>query len=114
MKTIKVMDLLNKIANNEEIPKIIKYHGYKWEYSFIENNYIRKCEIVAYRLTLGLNELNDEVEIIEEEKKLPEKCRHAVFTYSSLKDINYLEGYVNDLIDTINEILDYLESKGNK
>ena len=106
MKTIKIIDLINKINNNEELPKKIKYNGFEWEYNLIENNYIRAYEIVAYRLTLGLNELNDEVEIIEE-KKIPEK----------LGKIEDNDGYIDqyDVIKIgkkVDEIIDYLKSKG--
>ena len=107
MKTIKIIDLINRIANGEEVPKKIKYDDeIKSDIPYFIYIKMGKCNNNTI-----INFLNDEVEILEEEKKLPEKCKHAVFAYSSLKDINYLEGYVNDLTDTVNELLDYLESK---
>jgi len=127
---MKVIDLLNKIANGEEVPRKIKYHGYEWEYSFTENNYIRKCEIVVYRLTLSLDELNDEVEIIDEaeiikENKIPEPIHwHEENGVGNTDDAFYVDvndksQYVDSEYDSwemtvilkINEIIDYLESK---
>lgn len=70
---MKVIDLLNKIANDEEVPKKIKiknviyeYRGYmycteKANYQDIENYLFGKW---------NFNILNDEVEIIEEPKKI--------------------------------------------
>ena len=70
---IKVIDLLNKIANGEEVPKKIKiknviyeYRGYmycteKANYQDIEDYLFGKW---------NFNILNDYVEIIEEPKKI--------------------------------------------
>lgn len=75
MKTIKVIDLYNRVAIRKDIPKTIKYDGliYNWdknrylhygtevsvEHSFLEG---RSAEIL----------LNDEVEIIEDEIDIQE------------------------------------------
>ena len=66
-ETIKVIDLLNKIANGEKFPKIIKidYITYKWNKS--ENKYCRQdADYVS--LSFDTNTLNDEVKIIEEQQ----------------------------------------------
>lgn len=64
MKTIKVIDLLNKIDNGEEVPKKIKigFNNYHWcnTCGTYEDKYERD-------LVIKYNILNDEVEIIEEE-----------------------------------------------
>lgn len=67
-KSIKIIDLLNKISNWEEVPIKINYHGslYVWskerQYYELENkNYIF--------LTFETNELNDEVEEIDIEEQ---------------------------------------------
>ena len=112
---MKVIDLLNKIANGEEVPKKLKIK--QWEYN-------SEYENLEYELFDRLYEadfkLNEEVEILEEEKKIPEKLEdRARFQYSQIpywfKD--------KELIKTINEnfekhqkaiyeIIDYLKSKG--
>ena len=68
---MKIIDLLNKIANGEEVPKKIKYE--KDTYIHIDN-YCYYCEdtnlILSDRIFAEYSKLNDEVEIIEEPKKI--------------------------------------------
>lgn len=109
MKTIKVIDLLNKMANNEELPKKIKYIGYIFEYDTNHERYEAYIGEEMYTLNYYVNideDLTYEVEIIEEEKKLPEK----------LGKIEDNDGYIDqyDVIKIgrkVDEIIDYLESK---
>ena len=68
---IKVIDLLNKIANGEEAPKKIKH--WKEEYERDESGFIKYESKTERNLCLDLVQcLNDEVEIIEEDKKIEE------------------------------------------
>lgn len=70
---MKIIDVLNKIANGEEVPERIKYGSVIWTYE--QGNYINKSLSPNYldsasRYLLGeyrLNEsvLNSEVEIID-------------------------------------------------
>lgn len=65
---MKVIELLNKIANGEEVPKKIKYKGSIYTYLEQEGNKIYQYE--DYNAVLDIQcfeKLNDEVEIIEEE-----------------------------------------------
>ena len=74
---MKVIDLLNKIANGEEVPKKIKYDNAIYEYNE-QYDYKNELQINYYSVDEGIDffnkvfcySLNDEVEIIEEEKKL--------------------------------------------
>jgi len=72
-KTIRVIDLLNKIANGEEVPKRIKHEGliYNWDitgYLHYEDSHIsEKAFLEGYRTDMCLN---DEVEIIEEQEEI--------------------------------------------
>lgn len=73
MKTIKLIDLLNKIANGEEIPKKIKYQNYEYEFNQVDKEYQRWFNGLSY----GLGEdrrldiiLDDEAEILEDNDKL--------------------------------------------
>ena len=67
MKTIKIIDLLNKIANGEE-PKI-KYDNHILKYNKNEEKFIDKDGLNSL-YEIDFSELNDEVEIIEEPKKI--------------------------------------------
>ena len=109
MKTIKIIDLLNKIANGEEVPEKIKINNVIYEY----RSYMYCTEKANYQdiedYLFGkwnFNILNEEVEIIEEEKKIPEKIRddNAIWEEQA-RDIDY------DFKNTINQLIDYLESK---
>jgi hypothetical protein len=104
---MKVIDLLNKIANNKWIPNKIKYNNVIYEYENNEYGYIRKENGIYYMFIneIGNSFLNDEVEIWEEEKKIPEKIDNS---YYHLKQDEQNQLFKNK----INEIINYLESKG--
>ena len=70
---IKIIDLLNKIANKEQVPEKIKYENKIWEYDVYSNDYKGENiwlfeELFEYRRTIEF--INDEVEIIKEPKKI--------------------------------------------
>ena len=144
-KKIKVIDLLNKIANGEEVPKKIKYEN---DIYILTDNYCYYCDetnlILSDRLYAEQSRLNDEVEILEEEKKdnftgwkmyqngkevcsidysveekkIPDKWNDLSFTTMRKKedsiddDIHKLKGYIETIMRTQNEVIDYLKSKG--
>ena len=123
-KTIKIIDLLYKIANGEEVPKKIKYRNNIYEYEgsdYFGNDIGYLFE--RYNLTAILN---DEVEILEEEKKLPEKLEKYYdylddgsnsghYFENILKLSEHGESEITEaeslMVDKINGIIDYLESK---
>ena len=115
MKTIKIIDLLNKIANGEEVPKKIKFDNQIWNINYGEKNiyYTNYCDadlfIIIFRENLNFT-LNDEIEILEEEKKMPEKLGY----FKSEEQLYNMSKIIlfNDIVGKINEILDYLEAKG--
>jgi hypothetical protein len=105
---MKVIDLLNKIANGEEVPKKIRINGwcYKFEWQDYAGNYLDESEEIDLMSALSCDkeELNKEVEILDdEEKKIPEKL-----------NISNFPKHNNSLKKTaikINEIIDYLEKQ---
>ena len=111
---IKIIDLLNKIANGEEVPKKIKiknviyeYRGYmycteKANYQDIEDYLFGKW---------NFNILNDEAEIIEEPKKIEKiarcddiKMTHYGELYKPTENEEILRIKFNELIDEINNL----------
>ena len=113
---MKIIDLLNKIAKGKiQEVKYIKYKNHKYEYfngdykeeaGAYDSNWLFANEII------DLSNLNDEIEILdnlEEEKKIPEK----ISTFEELTKITENFNF-NDILlaDKINEIIDYLKSKG--
>ena len=116
---MKVIDLLNKIANGEEVPKNIKVDDkyYKWCNSMKdyeeENSYKYLVE------ELETEELNNEVEIIEEDKKIRKLDFIEENTFSkrqngmTSEDRRLLDSNFKELGIKINEIIDYLEENKN-
>ena len=67
-KTIKIIDLLNKIANGEKVPKNIYHNGI--EYEFKGTTYYDNCgDLMCSNMDI-LTCLNDEVEIIEKQQEI--------------------------------------------
>ncbi len=99
MKTIKIIDLLNKIANGEEVPKKIKWHNRIYIYnkyndcSYYEE-YDTKCMWSGYCFLI----LNDEVEILDEEEfeDIEEKSVYMDFSCDYWK-----QAQIDELADTL-------------
>ena len=93
---MKIIDLLNKIANGEEVPEKVV--------DITRGIFIESTE--EYDLYNKLYEediyINDEIEILGEGKKIPEKLDE--YEYDTANEIL--------IIRKINEIIDYLKSKG--
>jgi len=106
---MKVIDLLNKIANGEELPKKIKYDGYEWIFCKEFNDYKKEYDeytdwlFEEYNL---INCLNDEIEIIEEDK--PIKKLKLYTNYEILEDnirtTREICFKINEIIDVVNEL----------
>ena len=115
---MKVIDLLNKIANGEEAPKHIKYKG--WLFSFDRQPCDYYCEEYGNLFEYLINEkrtiefLNDEVEILEE-KKIPDDL-YSWFTMDYSDDLHEVikKSNINfrNITEKLDEIIDYLKSKG--
>lgn len=70
-KEIEVIDLLNKIANGEEVPKKIKYKDFEYIYAKEIGWYRRIDDIGTYdEWFINKNRLHDIVEIIEEQEEI--------------------------------------------
>ena len=103
-KKIKVIDLLNIIANEEEIPRHIKYKYYQYDWSDNSNDYI--CEDAdGERLSMFddgyicilCNSLNNEVEILEDNTEEIDELSYEWTT-------NEIADRVDKLIKAVNEI----------
>lgn len=131
---MKIIQLLNKIADGEEVPKKIKYKNkiYEWkEYDVCygkimtkkgwikELGYVTEENRTYFYLKHCYQDLNDEVEIIEEEKKIPEKLKIEQDTPTSNYYIRNENGtkcaltkHSKMIAETLNQVIDYLKSKG--
>ncbi len=107
---MKVIDLLNKIANGEA-PKKIKYNNTDYylydNYSYLRNDKSRFFDTIYFK------ELNDEVEIIEEDKKIENLDIYNCFEQmgNSVIAQKRLDENFTDISDKINEIIDYINKE---
>ena len=101
---IKIIDLLNKIANGEEVPEKVIFDGYIFEKD-LKTDYtcfVKSGEIKYLLNEVFLSQLNDEIEIIEEPKKI-EKIDFG--TLNTQKEKNKaMKDAINKLIDEINNL----------
>ncbi len=114
MKTIKVIDLLNKMVNGEELPKTIKYQGVIYN-KYYEGGYFYTKgyeENTLLEDVLVTSDLIEEVEIIEEEKEIEKLDKLYILEGnnsampSTLQDFNNqdIAKKINELIDAVNEL----------
>ena len=117
MKTIKLIDLLNKIANGEELPKEIKVKDEIYHYDETDCNEFYRYTTMTNELLTDYADLNDEVEIIEGTITEIEKIEEINADYHK-KEVYYenltkeeivldlctLKNKFNQLIDKVNEI----------
>ena len=99
---MKIIDLLNLIAKGEEVPKKIKFKGE--EYMFYGINYTTPSEHKALHRRIELNNLNDEVIVIEEEKEIEKIKELPIKLFHNKQKI--LTNKLNELIDIINDMRD--------
>ena len=109
---MKIIDLLNKIASGKEVPKEIVYKSIKYEYVDKWEQYVvsdNQLVVVEQPLLETISRanyscLNDEIEIIEEQKKI-EKIDFR--TLNTQKEKNRaMKDTINKLIDEINNLKD--------
>ena len=117
---MKIIDLLVKIANGEDVPNKINYCGYIFEYyknhSRYENYHDEQIWLLEDFVDFSEN-LNDEIEIIEDTPKEDEKIEKLKIYDDMInwccngKAINDIE---KDIIDKINEIIDKINGDNNE
>ena len=117
---MKVIDLLNKIANGEEVPKKVFYKtggeytgGYYWIYDESCRDY--KDKAGDYVFNAGnyhiIDMLNMEVEIIEEDKKIDKDIKWYFIEPQEQEKTKIAQINMNFKIlrEKLTEIIDYLE-----
>ena len=126
-KTIKVIDLLNKIANGEDVPKKIKWRDKIWDYWEGDQDYKSKQ---GRWFTSNLNDIrtkefvNDTVEIIEEQEeidiqKLDENIKYYNIIGHSENEkmlfnmIQNTANRINKLVQAVKQLDKKMEEKNN-
>lgn len=107
---MKVIDLLNKIANGEEVPEKFRFAGQIFEKqgSYIEDE---DGDSIFESIFTDFSNINDEVEIIEENNKI-EKLDSWTVSVGRVDERN-IEEYIHklfrqqfEIFNKLNEIID--------
>lgn len=110
---MKIIDLLVKISKGEKLPYKIKYKNNIYEYDGETLNYFRTINF-AIDFLIGEDItalLNDEIEIIEEDKKI----KKLEFEGGEIEDELFLARYITHNRAKINELIDEVNNlKGEK
>ena len=107
---ITIYELLEMIKD-DKAPKKIKYNNDIYEYEDCDYFDINRGYLFDRYNVSGI--LNDEVEILEEEKKIPEKLNYPHIEIESMAD-DEIRDYLYKVKDKFDEIIDFLESKGDE
>jgi hypothetical protein len=112
---MKIIDVLNKIANGEEVPKKIKYDTLWYQFRNYDYKEIHKGivdEQTSFIEKIDFYKLNDEVEIIEDKKieKIDQNDRRWHYGYSKKTDENVTDN-LELLREKVNKIIDYINKE---
>lgn len=118
-KKIKIIDLLNKIANEEEFPKVIKYECYEYKWDDNVRDYI--CDDADGErlhmfddgyICILCNNLNDEVEILGDNTEEIQELKYDVVDENGRGyfRLDTIADKVNELVRAVNQIRKLKES----
>lgn len=116
---MKVIELLNKIANKEEVPKYIKYGNYELTYDEDTQDFYNEPACTYALLNNIHQKLNDKIEVIEDTPKEDKKIKKIQLTnggstihLSDFEDYN-LTIINREIIKKLNEIIDKINGDNN-
>ena len=119
---IKIIDLLNKIANNEDVPKKIKWENIIYAYSEYDKDYLEEPfsdeeykGLFDMRDSILTQFLNDEVEILNEAKEDKiQKIYHCETSLIKNEVEIFITENLNQMVDKINELIDEINNLKDK
>lgn len=106
---MKVIDLLIKIANGEEVPKRIKYNDVIYWYDETDDNEIARYVDIHNEWLFGDAYLNDEIEIIEDIPKEKISVSEEQILFNNLTTID--QEYVIRIMKMLQQPVDYSKSE---
>lgn len=113
---MKIIELLNRIADDEEIPKKIMYDDVIYTYDEYHTYYDDKGNVLWSDYNFLI--LNDEVKIIEEPKKIKKIKSNGDEFYSDYIDAwiskKKTDAYCEFLMNKINELIDEINNLKEK
>lgn len=116
-KKIKLIDLLNKMAKKENLPKEIKFNGYIWLYIKRVSDYDSiLLDGYLFKNYFNISQLNEEVEIIKEDKPTIEPITlndWSEITYDKNWELlkNDFNKNMKTIFDGLNKIINYINEK---
>lgn len=123
MKTIQIIELLNKIVNNEEVPDKVKWKDTIYYYAKLKKNYYTVltgdgggigCTLLN-DMSYDIDNLNDEVKIIEEDNKIKKLDSFSIAKQDedeigpdTILELDYegVSNTLNKVYHKINELID--------
>ena len=105
-KKIKLIELLNKIATGEDLPKRIKIQDYVFELSKnYEPYYYNEDVEITHLINHNFSNLNDEVEILEDNTEEIEELEITEIVQNRLvKEIRENREKINQLVKAVNKL----------
>lgn len=104
-KKIKLIELLNKIANGEDLPKRIKIQDYVFELSKdYEHYYYNEDVEITHLINHNFSNLNDEVEILEDNTEKIEELKPVEDGLAYRYEWSEVPKKINELVKAINSI----------
>lgn len=109
---MKVIELLYKLSNNEEVPANIRYDNVNWKYIKDKNDYYSDEWLVdSYLAHCCFEEFaDDEVELIKE-RELPAKFVTYFKNNYDFDKNNELSNDIAEIKQVIDSLIDYLSGK---
>ena len=117
---MKIIDILNKINNNEEVPEKVKYEDTIFEYNKEQKDYIHKKDKDGWVSETLLFKVMDthfidvllraEVEVIEENKEIEELDEMQII--NARPEINAKK--INELVRAVNKLNKEREENKNE
>ena len=107
--TIKIIDLLNKIANRENAPEKIKYNGTEYKLNEITGWYQNIDEIGSVNeWFVSKYRLNDTVEILEEQQDIDIQ---EIKYLNELSDCEERNIKINELVQAVKQLDKQIKEK---
>ena len=116
---MKIIDLLNIIADDKELPEKFMYKGHLY-YKQKTNGICYRCDELneIFEECLVLEDLNETIEIIEEPKKIEKIKSNGDEFYSDYIDAwiskKKTDAYCEFLMNKINELIDEINNLKEK
>lgn len=108
MKTIKIIELLNKVANGETPPEKIKYLDTIFRYDYDVDDYISELfcrDCLLDKIAVVEYSLNNKIEIIEEEIIEDTEDNKKI---KKIGKGHYIDD--EEVLEKIDEIIDYINN----